>query len=236
MNQNIEQALEQEKKYLEQRSKGEKVQLLDFIQKYGFEDPNEFYWNKQAYLLRHQPYVVEKEPYIDLSLTQQYFADQKPALLYTINCSVRYAFVPQELPDKDIVKLWNAGFTPIRLGYKHKDGVVVSSDGDLRIFLIYPKNINITAEYILGFFRSELADLYDNVEMEGEEILIDGKKVAGSAELQIGNMKAFIAQLNYTNANESVLKGISTRPFGSIDANLISPYELKDRFVKWLGI
>ena len=236
MEKNIVQALEQEKKYLEQRSRGEKVRLRDFVKECGYDDVNDFYWNKQAYLLKHQPYVVEKEPYIDLSLSQQYVLDKKPALLYTINCSVNYVFVPQEFTD--VNKLWNLGLTPVKLGYRYKDEVIISSDGDLRIFLIYPKEINVTSEYILGFFRSELAEIYDDVEMRGEDILISGKKVMGSAGFRIGDMKVFITQVSYNDPSRFLeeIYGKTTKPFGSVDARLISPYELKDRFVEWLGV
>lgn len=236
MEKNIVQALEQEKKYLEQRSRGEKVRLRDFVKECGYDDVNDFYWEKQSYLFRHQPYIVEKEPYIDLSLSQQYFLDKKPALLYTINCSVNYVFVPQEFTD--VNKLWNLGLTPVKLGYRYKDEVIISSDGDLRIFLIYPKEINVTPEYILGFFRSELADIYDGVEMRGEDILISGKKVMGSAEFLKGDMKVFIAQVSYNDPSRLLEKiyGKTAKPFGCVDARFISPYELKDRFVKWLGI
>ena len=236
MAKDIVQAIERENEYQKQREKGEDVKIYDFIGPCGYDDVNDFYWDKQYYLLRHQPYVVEREPYIDLGFTSQYFANKIPAILWTISCSTRYAFVPVEFTNFELLEQY--GLTPLQIGYSGRNGIIISDNGDLRIFLIYPDSITVPVDYILEFFRTRIAKKYDNTIVDKNDILVAGKKVVGSAEFSYMDMHAFVVQVTFNDNGELIRKicGETEKVPGYLDPTIISPYTLKNSFTAWLGV
>lgn len=233
----IARAIEQEKIYLALKESGAEVKVFDFIGPCGYSDINEFYWDKQLYLLKTTPYVNEEEPYITLDFTTKYFQNKTPAFLWTITCPTMYAFVPNEFTDFD--KLRQYGLEPIRIGYSAQNGIIISADGDLRIFLIYPGNLEIRSDHFLGFFRDFLFSYYPNIEVNKNDILVNGKKVLGSVQIpHMSGMGVFVAQVSFSDQSELIKKicGKTVKTPGFLDPEIISPYELKDGFAEWLGM
>ena len=233
---NTERAIQQEVIYLVRKAKGEDVKIYDFIKPCGYTDVNEFYWDKQLYLLRHTQYVEVEEPYISLNLTTEFFENKVPAFLWTINCPVTYAFVPNSFTDFE--SLSKHGLEPVKIGYSADNGVIISSDGDLRIFLIYPGNLEIQADHFLSFFKDYLSEHFDNVTVDKNDVLIDGKKVLGSVLMPFNKMGVFVSQISFSDKSELIKKvcGESVKVPGFIDPAVLSPYSLKDGFASWLGI
>lgn len=236
MKKDIAKAVQQESDYLVRKERGEEVKIFDFIGPCGYSDVNEFYWDKQFYLFRSQNWANVEEPYITLDFTREYFRNQAPAFLWTIDCPVQYAFVPIDYQNTDM--LISYGLEPLKIGYTAQNGIIISSDGDLRIFLIYPGEIEILSEHFLEFFRDTLEEVYDDVVISKNDVLIDGKKVVGSVLFPYMNMNVFVAQVTYSS-NETLIKkicGETAKVPGKIDKTLISPYTLKNRFAQWLGL
>lgn len=230
-------AIQQEAIYMLRKDSGEDVHIYDFIGPCGYSDINDFYWEKQHYLLRHADYVVEEEPHISLDFTNYFFKNRIPAFLWTIKCSTSYAFVPNE--QTDFTAILENGLTPLKIGYSAQNGIIISSDGDLRIFLIYPGYLEIKTEYFLSFFRDYLVEKFESVVIDKNDILVDRKKVLGSARIpQINEMGVFVIQASFSDKSELIKKicGESVKVPGYLDPAIVSPYELKDGFLSWLGM
>lgn len=230
-------AVEREADYLLRKNSGEDVHIYDFIGPCGYTDVNEFYWDKQLYLLQHTNYIVEEEPYIDLNFTNYFFRNKVPAFLWTIKCNTTYAFVPNE--QSEFAAIQESGLTPLKIGYSAQNGIIISSDGDLRIFLIYPGDLEIKTEHFLSFFKDYLADKFDSVEIDKNDVLVNGKKVLGSARIpQINGMGVFVIQTSFSDKSALIKKicGESAKIPGYLDPNVVSPYDLKDGFLRWLGM
>lgn len=233
---NIERAVQQEIVYHIRKAKGEDVKIYDFIKPCGYSDVNEFYWDKQLFLLKHANYVDVEEPYISLNLTTEFFENKIPAFLWTINCPTTYAFVPNSFTD--FKRLTDLGLEPVKIGYSADNGVIVSSDGDLRIFLIYPGDLEIRTDHFLTFFRDFLSDYFENVVVDNNDVLVNGKKVLGSVLMPFNKMGVFVSQISFSDKSDLIKKvcGEAAKVPGFIDPAVLSPYTLKDGFASWLGI
>ena len=235
---NIERAIQQEVIYVVRKAKGEDVKIDDFINSCGYSSANEFYWDKQIYLLKQSNCVELEEPYIDLKLAKEFLENKIPAFLWTINCPTTYAFVPNEYVDTE--PLIKHGLEPVKIGYPSsvlKD-VIISSDGDLRIFLIYPGSLDLRTDHIVSFFKDYLDEYFENVTANSNSVFIKNKKVLGSIILPSSKMGIFVAQVSFSDKSELVKKvctGTTDAP-GFIDPTVLSPYALKDGFSSWLEI
>lgn len=234
---NIERAIQQEVIYVVRKAKGEDVKLSDFISPYGYSSVKDFYWDKTLHLLQHSNCVELEEPYIDLKLAKEFLENKIPAFLWTINCPTTYAFIPSDFTDLELLSEYN--LEPVKIGYSSKDGgVVISSDGDLRIFLIYPGNLEIKLEHFLTFFKECLSEHFSDVILDGNDILVDKKKVLGSVLIPSGKMGIFVAQVSFSDKREIIEKicGKAVKVPGFVNPKILSPYALKDKFSSWLGI
>ena len=235
---NIERAIQQEVIYVVRKAKGEDVKIDDFISPCGYFSADEFYWDKQIHLLRHSNCVELEEPYIDLKLAKEFLENRIPAFLWTINCPTTYVFVPNEFTETEAFSKYK--LKPVKIGYSTSvlSEPVVSSDGDLRIFLIYPGNLDIQTYHIVPFFRDYLSNYFDNVTANKNSVFIYNKKVLGSIIIPSSKMGIFVAQVSFSDKSELIKKLFekTTDIPGYIDPKILSPYTLKNGFSSWLGI
>lgn len=237
MEKDIRRAIEQEAIYLRKKFEehDENAKIYDYIGPCGYDDVNDFYWDKQKYLFKTQPFIIEEEPYIDLAFTAEYYRDKIPAFLYTIDCFEDYAFIPNDFEDTEILEENN--LVPLKIGYDARNGVIISSDGDLRIYLIYDGSLEVPCDVFMNFLKDVLEEYYDNVVVDGNDIMIDGKKVIGSVAFRYADMNSIVFQCTFTDRVELIREicGVTPKTPGFIDKNIISPEELRDRFIVWLS-
>ena len=237
MKKDIKSAVEQEAIYLRRKFEehDENARIYDYIGRCGYDDVNDFYWDKQKYLFKTQPFHIVEEPFIDLGFTAEYYRDKIPAFLYTIDCFEDYAFIPNDFENTEILE--ENGLVPLKIGYDARNGVIISSDGDLRIYLIYGGDIEVPCTVFLDFLKETLEDYFDNVVVDGNDILIDNKKVIGSVEFQYAGMNTVVFQCTFNDRVELIREicGVTQKTPGFIDPDIISPETLKDKFVEWLN-
>lgn len=212
------------------------LDILDYIRPCGYDTYEEYYKDVQEYKLKIQDYEIVEEPYIDPSMPVPYLQNKQSAFLYTIHCNTNYAFVKNDFDKEDILKNYN--YQICKLGYEFSSGPILSSDGDFRIYLIYPIQIELGADYFLNKFVEYLSNYYNDVQVNKNDILINGKKVCGSVMFHYNEMKVLLMQINFTDKKDIVQEicGVSEKVPGYINSEILTAEKLKNEFITWLRL
>ena len=212
------------------------LNILDYIGKAGYDNYNDYYSDLQEYLLKIQDYEIVEESEINANIPIPYLNEKKPAFLYTINCGVNYAFVPNGINDYTIIEEY--GYTPVKLGYESSNGPILSSDGDLRIYLVYPINIDLFYDYFLNKIVNFLSRYFENIRLDNNDIMLNNKKIIGGASTVINNMRVVVFQINFVDKLSDIqaICGITNKTPGYIDSSILSAVEFKNEFLSWLRI
>lgn len=238
MEKNIALAYQEENRYYEDKHKlhSNTLNILDYISKAGYDSYNEYYSDLQEYLLRIQDYEIVEEPEINADIPTPYLKNRKSAFLYALNCGVNYAFVPNSINNyATIVKL---GYTPVKLGYDGSSGPILSTDGDLRIYLMYPSTIELSYDYFSNKIVNFLSNHFENVRLDNNDVMIEGKKVIGGASAVMNNMRIVVFQVNFVDKLSDIQEicGITNKVPGYIDSSIVSAEEFKNEFLTWLNL
>ena len=207
---------------------------MELLIKFGYKSFEEFKRDKIDYNLKSLNWDIVCQPKIDLILTNKNIALQKPAFMYSIYTGETYAFVTTDYPYKE--NMQNMGYKVVPMGYNSENGVILSYDGDLRIYLIVPNTTDVSIDTFLYKINEHLVSLGFNSVVSGNSILVDGRKVCGSGMFSINGMLNIVYQINFTNHSDEIEKVCgkgSIRP-GFIPTDVLTPEELKDVFVSWI--
>jgi len=212
------------------------LDIMDYIVPCGYDTYGEYYADAQVYMLRTLDYDVVEEPYIDPAMPLPYLNERRPAFLYTIHCGTNYAFVKNDFDKEDVLS--KHGYRMTKLGYEFSSGPILSSDGDLRIYLIYPIQIDLNATYFLEKFREYFSEYFTDVAIDNNDIMIAGKKVCGSVMFDHNEMKVLLMQINFSDKEDIIREicGPSAKAPGYIDPTILGAEQLKNEFVSWLSL
>ncbi len=212
------------------------LDIMDYIRPCGYDTYEEYYADVQEYKLKIQDYAIVEEPYIDPNMPKPYLNNRQSALLYTIHCDTNYAFVKSDYDDEEL--LTNYGYTMRKLGYEGGSGPILSADGDLRIYLIYPIQIELTNNYFLNKLAACLSNYYDNVSVDNNDVLINNEKVCGSIMFHYNDMRIVVMQINFVDKKEAIQEicGITNKVPGYIDPSLLTAENLLNEFKTWLKL
>ena len=80
------------------------------------------------------------------------------------------------------------------------------------IDIIVPLDIDINSEWVLKKMLSIFNKYHYNAKIDNNDILIDNKKVLGSASIATDNMFAFISHISFTDRSEYIqnICGVNT--------------------------
>ena len=233
----IAKAYEAEQQYYKDKDRlhSNVLDILDYIRPCGYDTYEEYWKDVQEYKLKIQNYEIVEAPGIAEDVYIDYIKNNKPTFVYLINSSNNYAFVPQNFEHDEIFKEYN--IIPAHMTYKADNGVIITSNGDLRIVLI-TNEIEIEIEYFLNKLKQYLSIFFENVIVDNNDILIDNKKVCGSGFMKINNMNIYMFQITFVDRIELIKKICknSIKEPGFIDSKILSPYKLKDEFISWLRL
>ena len=231
---NIENAIRAEEEYIKLTLMGAGVNFMDLISKFGYQSFDEFRKDKIDYNLKSLKWDIVCQPKIDLIVTNKNIVLHKPAFMYSIYTGETYAFVKSDYPYKEHIQ--SLGYKIIPMGYNSENGLILSYDGDLRIYLIVPNTIDVNFDTFLHKISNHLVSLGLNSVVEENSILVDGKKVCGSGMFSINGMLNIVYQINFTDHSEEIERvcGKGRKSPGFIPSNVITPEELKDVFISWI--
>lgn len=94
-----------------------------------------------------------------------------------------------------------AGVTAYNLGYR--GGYIITSANDLSYVIVTP-DIGVSDDYYLRRIKTILDKYCEGVTINHNDILIDGKKVIGSASYKVNGMNAFMFGASFTDYTDLI--------------------------------
>lgn len=233
----IVKAIEKEKEYLEYRMKGEEpFHLVDAIKECGFESLNDYFKAKRDYEFKSMEFnFVETSTLTSITEVLKAIALKKPTVVM-VDIDRTVIFPRKDAEYNKEYCITNS--IPILPVQANGNGTLVSTNGDLGVGICVPKINGITYEYILDGFINIFRKYTDKtVKNEGNDIMIDGKKVCGFAFYETNHIIMAITPISLSDKTELIknicLKKQQKTP-GYID--FMSRDIIRREVSEWLGI
>lgn len=152
------------------------------------------------------------------------------------------------MPQLNSISAWRGLDTPVdfnlckELGVEVYEvgapgGIIVTSPNDFSIEILIPENIDINDQCFLEKFKTYYDKYFDNVEINNNDILINGKKIQGSGSVRANGMYLFMTQVSFEDhfdiINQICQKKSSKQP-GIIDSTILSKQMLQEEVLSWL--
>ena len=229
----MQSAINAENIYIQNRLNNiETEPLIDILKGYGFETLEDYYKQKAEWQLLHCGIKEVNRSVADaFSTIDTLIQHELPSLLLVYH---DYPFIwhgskdydlNQEAVDKYNIQVYEGGYI---------GGTIVGGAGDLSFGVVYPKTIDLRADYFLDklveIFRAEGM----NAEKDHNDILIDKKKVIGSATLEGVTFLGFVVFISFSDQSEVIKEvcGINPKEPGYITKMTVE--DLEDKLRKWL--
>ena len=234
MKKDIAKAIEAEEEYIRLTLAGESPDIHDFLDQWGYSNLKTFHNDKVEYQLKQLDWDIVHQPKIDLAVTEYDLTNKIPAFMYSIFTGETYAFVRNNY--EHIKELEDMGYVVIKMGYNATNGLILSFDGDLRVYLIIPNTIDVDEITFLQKMKKYFVSLGLNAVVDNNDILVDNKKVCGSGLFTINGMLNIVYQISFTDHVEEIKRicGETAKEPGFIPQSILTPEQLKNKFIEWL--
>ena len=194
----IEQAIEAEQVYLQKRLEGEDV-ALD-LSEYGYENLDAYFADKRDYQFHALDYTemwtTDEKAFADIAAILQ---AEKPVLLFEKHPE---PFIYLGSKDYDAAAIEASGIKAYDGGYL--GGTIVGGTGDLSVGIFFPKEIDVRADHIINELVGILIVNGVNAYKDNNDIMLDGRKVAGTARLETDTYYGFVAYVSFSDNAELV--------------------------------
>lgn len=240
MNQNILQGIKIQEKYLHdiEENRESNIVFADAIKDLGFSSLDDFFSQKALYQLRtsfqNQHYTTT--PAQIMNLSRECIQNKRCAVIdadVENNC-VHIGSGKDTVINTEYCKQHNIEVYP----YDGYGGAIVSGAGDYNLTLIFSDNIDIDTSVILKQIQRILSKYFDDVIVDSNDILIDGKKVMGATYAHANNMVflgvafAFVYQPDIVTAICGTPK--TGKEIGCINPEILSRDQFKKELLSWL--
>ena len=233
----IVKAIEKEEEYTSYRLKNkEPFHLADAIEELGFESLGQYFTEKQLYYLLKEGFdFYEHEPITGVKKCIDLLQLQRPFVLFA-NSDSTFVFQgdanelnTQYCADHDIVVV------PIHTA----GGTIVNTPGDFSFCLCSKDSLINEAKFILKQVAKILQKYTEKeVTVKGNDILIDEKKVCGSATYLQNNYFMFVGYFSFSDKTDLISNICTTtkisKNVGYID--FINRETFRQEVAKWLKV
>lgn len=228
----IIQAIEIEKEYIQNRLNDlEPYNLLDKVKECGFNTLDDYFSSKKDYELKHLKYeVIDTISIRGAGLTKQFFLENKPCLIYG-DTSHTYVFHGTEYYNKEFCEENSIEV----IDYYADGGTIVISDGDLSLGISIPVT-DVTSQWILEGLKEIISKYEKDVIVDGNDILVNNKKVVGSASFHGEKGVGFVAHISFSDKTDLIKEICDTynpiKKPGFLQN--VTRQQLRDEVAKWL--
>lgn len=122
--------------------------------------------------------------------------------------------------------------------YDSYGGNIVATEGDYSIAILVNSDVDISSNFILTKMKSLLDNYIDNVTIDGNDIMIDGKKVAGSTSYKNDDVFFFICHVSFSEKRNLITricgKPATGKEVGCINSDVLSCDEFVKEMLSWL--
>lgn len=229
----IKKAIQIEDEYIKCRLRGEEpFHLADKICECGFDGLEQYFEEKKEYLFSQiQFQKFEANPLDAVSKIESIIrAGIDGVLLVDTNQTVVYygdvEFNREYCEDNDI-PLVSIGTSA---------GAFITAPNEISIGIFLPSEIGIDGEWILQKFKNIFERYMDNVVVDNNDILVDGKKVLGSAFYNIGNRFGFVSHISFTDNLDTISAICHPSTSGKIPGYItaMTRDDLRREVMEWL--
>ena len=226
-------AIEEEKRYVNDRLSGINTSLSARLSPYGYDDLT-VYFNEKRDCMFDQ--WIPEVTYIDVSTLTTELEKAVREEKYGIYISVSdglYAFHGNDEIDCELCKSLNVCVAELY----HQGGTIIGSNADLGIEIVAPISIGLDSDFILNKFHEIISKYIDDVEIDGNDILVNGEKVMGSMRRNVGSVFVWAAQISFNDYSDIISK-VCNKPAikkpSYIDNEKLSRNQLETEVLAWL--
>lgn len=233
MMKDLSNAIKEEKKYIADKLAGTNTSLPARLSQYGYSNLTEYFHDKREYLFSQwTPEVV----YIDVAtLTtelEKAIKEEKYGIYISVSNGL-YAFHGTDVIDYELCENLDVCVAELY----HQGGTIIGSNADFGIEIVAPVSIGLDNDYIVNKFHEIINKYVDNVTMDGNDILVDGKKVMGSMRRNVGKVFVWAAQVSFADYNDIIVQVCNKQSIKKpsyIDSKKLSRNQLEKEVLAWL--
>lgn len=237
MNNYIKNAILAEEKYLKESLLNHELNFQEILKDYNYYDIDSYFKDKMLYMLKNNNFLTYKEVSAkELEyLIPQILKEKMSALLKlkTNNLCLTHGFNDKTLNEKLLLEYPNIEF----LNSPCNGGTIILGPEDSFIFInLNNININHFNKYMLEHLYNFLKEYFNNVSIEGNDILIDDKKVIGTVIDKYSQYKYFAFFASFTDRSELIEKLINKKGKipGFINSNILNKETFEKEVLSWL--
>lgn len=235
----IVKAIEVEQTYLKYRMKGEEpFHLIDAVKEHGFESLGQYFKEKKAHQFDKLEFAFIEQPMPGgVAEIFKMIATNKSGVLFVdweetfVVCGIRglEEYNKQYCEENGITAF------PLYTG----GGTIVGSKGDFSFGICCPANMGIDAEFILNGVTNILQKHTAKVvSVNGNDILVNGCKICGSASYQNDHVFMHIMHFSFDDWSDLISQICTTskvsKPVSYVD--FMSRAEFKQEVAEWLRV
>lgn len=230
----IKGAIQAEDRYLLERLAFENdVSIYDFLAPYGYTSLDEYQKDKKDFVLTQSGMIIYLTDMLAIEdRVEAHVRAQVPSVFIpTAECQFAWVGVRDEI---DMSLFEQYGVRPYNMRYI--GGTIISGPEDFSIAIITPSVYGLTCNYYTERIGEFLSKYFDNVEVTGNDILIDGKKIAGAVSREVNDVFLFATQISFKDRTEVI--NVLCPPHGDktpgcIDSSVLSRDELQAEILSW---
>lgn len=232
---NIENAIKIEEQYIQYRlNNKEPFSLEDEIKKCGFDNLEQYFDKKLDFQISQLNFSVEDVLPFTATDAMLNLMNTKTNGILLMNTDQTVVYHGSKDFNREYCEENNI---PVIEHYSN-GGTLVASDGELSIGICMPFFNGLSGRYMLLKLKNIFDKYYDDVVIDNNDIMIDGKKVCGTTVYPTSEVFGFLAQFSFDDKSELISK--ICYPSES-DSNKIAGYidkltreELRKEVLEWL--
>ena len=232
---NIELALAEEHRYIEEKLAGKQSSLIDRLKPFGYSTLTEYFNDKKDLQFRnwnpefHPVDIKDASSELETAIMQN-----KTGVWYTYSNDL-YAFHGSDEIDYDLCA--KMGIVIADMNYS--GGTIIGGPKDLGIEFLVPRELDLYLNQFMQKFYQIIKKYFPNdlVEIVGNDILLNGKKILGSMTRSFSKIYVWAAQLSFENHNDTIsliCNKKSTKQPGYMDNKVLNRDLVLSEVKSWL--